>query len=138
MIIIIPKHLRGDSASPTTTPNKDDCESRVMCNKPVNSDSFECVWCERWQHNSCIKISTEQVPSLQDLPTNIVFFAVSASRNKLPSALIAFDRTQEACSVFDKKLNSVQEEMCNRFESLAEKVNEFIYFIYLKASQHTS
>jgi len=57
------KCVKGISASPMTLPNKEDCESCVKCNKPTTADSFECVWCERWQHGSCTKISAEQVPS---------------------------------------------------------------------------
>jgi len=39
---------------------------------------------------------------------------------RLPGVLIAFDQTQESCSVVDKKLNSMQEDMFNKFESLVE------------------
>ena len=43
---------------------------------------------------------------------------------KLPSALISYDRSNEACSIIDSKLNSMQENLSNRFDRLAEKVND--------------
>jgi len=38
--------------------------------------------------------------------------------------LLSIDRTYETCSVVDKKLNSIQEDMFSKFETVAEKVNE--------------
>jgi len=43
---------------------------------------------------------------------------------KLPSALISYDRSNEACSIIDSKLNSMQENLSNRFDRLAGKIND--------------
>ena len=43
---------------------------------------------------------------------------------KLPSALNSYDKSNEACSIIDSKLNSMQENLSNRFDRLAEKVND--------------
>ena len=46
--------------------------------------------------------------------------------SKLPSVLnsTSYDKSNEACSIIDSKLNSMQENLSNRFDRLAEKVND--------------
>jgi len=74
------KCVNGVSAFPMTWPNNYgkinivSLVSRVIATPIYATDSFECVWCERWQHGSCTKVCAEQAPSLQDLPSDIVFF----------------------------------------------------------------
>ena len=45
---------------------------------------------------------------------------------KLPSALKSYDKSNEVCSIIDSKLNSMQENLSNIFDRLAEKVNDLI------------
>ena len=46
--------------------------------------------------------------------------------SKLQSALnsTSYDKSNEACSIIYSKLNSMQENLSNRFDRLAEKVND--------------
>ena len=71
----------------------------VICRGKTTDDNvLECVWCEGFQHRSCTEISVEKYSALSDLPSNIVFFCTHCAY-KLPSALMAYDKTKEACSV---------------------------------------
>ena len=76
------------------------------------------MWCERHQHRSCARICVDQFPALCDLPKNIVFFVNRECINELPTALITYDKTKEACGI-KNKLKSVQDTLSNRFDSLA-------------------
>ena len=100
----------------------------VICNGPAtDSDVLECVWCEGLQHRSCTEISVEKYAALSDLPSNIVFFCTHCAY-KLPSALMAYDKTKEACSVVEdtitSKLKSLETTLTNKFNALTDQVNE--------------
>ena len=88
--------LRGDS----TSPNKSDSQTCQTCNEPICDDALECMWCERLQHRSCIKISDNHYSALSSFPSNIVFFCMSSLScfHKLPSAIKAHDNLQEMYS----------------------------------------
>ena len=77
---------------------------------------------ERHQHRSCARISVD----LCDLPKNIVFFfVVSVSINLLlPLSRMT---TKEACTTIENKLKSVQDTLSNRFDTLAETINDLSY-----------
>ncbi|XP_065911357.1 uncharacterized protein [Dysidea avara] len=107
--------------SPETTPIND-CDTCITCDRPIVNDYLECVWCERHQHRSCARISVD----LCDLPKNIVFFCCECI-NKLPTALITYEKTKEACTTIENKLKSVQDTLSNRFDSLAETINDLSY-----------
>ena len=47
------KRLRGGSISP----NKQESEICLTCNKPVSDDALECLWYKHFQPRSCTKIS---------------------------------------------------------------------------------
>jgi len=60
---------------------------------------------------------------------------------KLPSALNSYDKSNEACSIIDSKLNSMQENLSNRFDRLAEindltKLNDNLRKFYQGAPSH--
>ena len=113
------KCFKGD----LTSPSKGDSTPCLTCNKPVTENSFKCIWCERLQHSECLKINTKQYPSLTDLLTNIVFFC-SECLHKLPSALLAYDRTNEACDSIEKKIDPVEASLSNKFASLADQLSD--------------
>jgi len=113
------KRLRGESTSPTkgeTTP----CLTR---NKPITDESLECIWCEQWQHRDGVKMTAEQYSNLRDLPLNIVFFCPECVR-KLPSALLAYDKTNEVCESIEKKIDSVETTLSNKFATLADQLTD--------------
>ena len=112
---------------PALLQNEKECDTCIICNKLVTDDSFECVWCRKWQHRVCVSLSVGQSSALSDLPNNIVFF-FSQCIYKLPNALMAYDNSKEMCDVIDTKLNSVQMELSNRFEDLTEKVNNLVAY----------
>ena len=92
-----------------------------MCDEPVtDNDSFECFWCERLQYRSCLKISDDQYKVLTNLPSNIMYFCVSCLY-KLPSALIAFDKTEEVSSAFDRTLKYFEIKFSNKFDTLSDQ-----------------
>ena len=114
---------RKPTSLPALLPDEEECDTCITCNKSVTDDSFECVWCRKWQHRVCVSLSVGQYSTLSDLPNNIVFFC-SHCIYKLPNALMAYDNNKEVCDVIETKLNSVQMELSNRFEDLTEKVNK--------------
>ena len=85
------------NSPPTNTKKQKEVETCVACSEPVVEDALECIWCERWEHSKCIKISIDQYSVLSNLPSNIVFFC-SQCVFKLPSALKAHDKFNETCS----------------------------------------
>ena len=103
--------------SPETTPIND-CDTCITCDRPIVNDYLECVWCERNQHRNCVRISVDQFPALCDLPKNIVFFCCECIY-KLPTALITYDKTKEACTTIENKLKSVQDTLSNRFDKFS-------------------
>ena len=103
-------------------PSKGDSTPCLTCNKPATENSFECIWCERLQHSDCLKINVKQYSGLSDLPTNIVFFC-SECLCKLPSTLLSYDRTNEACERIEKKIDSVEVTLSNKFASLADQLS---------------
>jgi len=110
-----PKRLRDES----TSPSKGDCTSSI-------DNSFECIWCEGIQHSDCLKINAEQFSGFKDLPTNIIFFCSECLR-KLPGALLAYDRTNEACESIEKKIDSVEVSLSKKFANLADQLSEAIF-----------
>ena len=73
--------------------NWPECDTCITCNKVVTDDSFECVWCRKWQHRVCVSLSVGQYSTLSDLPNNIVFFC-SHCIYKLPNALMGLWQQQ--------------------------------------------
>jgi len=75
------KHNSEESStSPATSPNMEvsfDGELCVKCNEPVTAGFLKCIWCERWQHSRCIKISPEKFSNLRNSPINIAFFVAA-------------------------------------------------------------
>ena len=72
--------VKHNSEESSTSPNIEisfDSEQCVKCNELVTAEFLECIWCERWQHSRCIKISPEKFSNLHDLPINIAFFVAS-------------------------------------------------------------
>ena len=61
------------------------------------------------------------------LPSNIVFFCTHCVY-KLPSALMAYDKTKEACSVVEdtitSNLKSLETTLTNKFNTLTDQFNE--------------
>lgn len=99
----------------------------VICSGPAtDTDVLECVWCEGLQHRSCTEISVEKYAALSNLPSNIVFFCTHCAY-KLPSALMAYDKTKEACSVVEdtitSKLKSLEITLTNKFSTLTDQIN---------------
>ena len=118
-----PKHFRGESTSPSKGDQEGDSSTCLTCDKTVSENSFECIWCERVQHSECLKINAEQYSGLRDLPTNIVFFC-SECLHRLPGALLAFDGMSEVCENIEKKIDSIEESLSNKFASLADQLND--------------
>jgi len=65
------------------------------------NDFLECVWCERWQHNSCTEI---KFLPFETYPEILYFSCVD-------SALVTFEQTQEESSIVDKKVSYMQEDL---------------------------
>ena len=95
----------------------------ITCNKVVIDDSFESVWCRKWQHRVCFSLSVVQYSALSHFTKQHCIFC-SHCIYKLPNALMAYDNSKEVCDVIETKLNSVQMELSNRFEDLTEQVND--------------
>ena len=89
----------------------------------TDGDSLECVWCERLEHRSCVKISDDQYCILANLPTNIVYFCTPCFC-KLPGALAASDKTDEVNSTIDKSLKSFELNLINKFDRLSDQVQQ--------------
>jgi len=68
-------------------------------------------------------MTAEQYSSLHDLPLNIVFFCSECVR-KLPSALLAYDKTNETCESIEKKIDSVEITLSNKFAALADQLTD--------------
>ena len=127
----IKRKVLASSVSPEASRSKkheggDVC---VVCNGPAtDTDVFECVCCEGFQHRSCTdEISVEKFAALSNLSSNIVFFCTHYAY-KLPSALMAYDKTKEACSVVEdtitSNLKSLETTLTNKFNTLTDQFNE--------------
>ena len=92
------KRGRVSSNSPPMNNKKQkDADNCVTCSEPTVEDALQCVWCERWEHSKCVKISADQYLVLSDISSNIVFFC-SQCLFKLPNALMTFGKSNETCS----------------------------------------
>lgn len=111
------KRARSESPSPKKL-RPVNC---VACKKTVGSsdDVFECVWCERVQHRTCLQISSEQYSAMSDVSSNILFFCC-VCLNKLPAALLSYDGINSACSSVEKSVMSMETKLSNRFDSLSD------------------
>ena len=116
------RKLSGNSP-PKNTKKQKEVDNCLTCNEPAIEDALECVWCEQLQHSKCIKISPSQYSALSNISSNVVFFC-SLCLFKLPSALMAYDKTNEACSTIEDKLKSVEINLSKKFNSLADQVKE--------------
>ena len=117
------KILRTQSQSP----NKLESPSCVSCKKAIQEgeDSFECVWCEKIQHRTCLQISSDQYSALSDISSNILFFC-SLCLSRLPSALSAYDGFNDACSTVEKSIKSVETLLSNKFDSLTDQMKDLL------------
>ena len=114
------RRLSGNS--PKNNKKQKEAENCTTCNEPAIEDAFECVWCERLQYSKCVKISPDQYSALSNVPSNIMFFC-SLCLFRLPSALMAYNKTNETCSIIEDKLKSVEITLSNKFDSLTDQVN---------------
>ena len=64
-------------------------------------DVFECYWCERVQHWTCLQISSDQYSALSHVSSNICSLP-----KKLPNALSHYDGNDDVCSTVDKSILS--------------------------------
>ena len=69
----------GGSTSNKKTKNKSgEVSICIKCNKNAEEDSIECESYLKWEHRVCAGISKEEYKVLDNLSTNIMFFAVFA------------------------------------------------------------
>ena len=103
------KRLRVPSGNspPKNTKKQKEGDCCITCKEPAGDNALECIWCEQYQHSSCIKISANQYSALSNVPSNIVFFC-SVCLFKLPNALMTYDKSNEMCSSIENKLKSVE------------------------------
>ena len=87
------------------------------------------MWCESLQHRNCAKISDIV---LSDLPSNIVFFCMQCF-HKLPSAIKAHNNVQEMFSLLEKRLESVETLLANKFSSMNDQVTKILETNYTAA-----
>ena len=118
------KRGRVSSNSPSMSNKKQkEVDNCVSCGEPTIEDPLECVWCERWEHSKCVKISKDQCSALSNIPSNVVFFC-SRCFFKLPEALNAYEKSNATCSFVEDKLKSVEMTLSNKFASLTDQLNE--------------
>ena len=111
------------NSPPMSSKKQKEVDNCVTCGEPTVEDPLECVWCERWEHSKCVKISNGQCSVLSNIPSNVVFFC-SQCLFKLPEALKAFDKSNATCSFVEDKLKSVEVTLSNKFASLTDQLNE--------------
>ena len=80
------KHNSEESLTlPATSPKLWKYPLMALCvkyNELMTAEFLEYIWCERWQHSRCVKISPEK---LHDLPINVAFLLpVCDQINKCP------------------------------------------------------
>ena len=56
-----------------------------------------------------------------------LYFLCCECINKLPTVLVTYDKTKEACTTIENKLKPVQDTLFNKFDSLAETINDLSY-----------
>ena len=73
------KRGRVSSNSPPMSSKKQkEADNCVSCDELTIKDPLECMWCERWEHSKCVKISKDQYLALSNIPRNVVFFVLNA------------------------------------------------------------